>query len=208
MSTIEAGQKVHAKGRERIEDQVDHRVHLDGATWEDYERLLEIRGDRSSPRITYLEGVIEIMAPCWDHEAIKSDIGSLVDTYCVERGIPCRAVGSWTIREKPKDRGSEPDECYVFGPERRSRPDLAIEVVWTSGGLDKLEVYRKLGVREVWYWKDGELTPYVLRGETYSAVPGSEVLPGIDLKLLASFLGRATTTEAIIEYRKALQSAK
>lgn len=25
------------------------------------------------------------------------------------------------------------------------RPDIAVEVIWTSGGLDKLEIYRKLG---------------------------------------------------------------
>jgi hypothetical protein len=28
-------------------------------------------------------------------------------------------------------------------------PDIAIEVVWTSGGIDKLEVYRGLDVPEV-----------------------------------------------------------
>jgi len=29
----------------------DHFVHLDGVTWADYERLLEIRGDHSAPLI-------------------------------------------------------------------------------------------------------------------------------------------------------------
>ena len=37
----------------------DHIVFLDGVTWEDYERFLAIRGDRSAPRMTYLEGVLE-----------------------------------------------------------------------------------------------------------------------------------------------------
>ena len=54
-------------------------------------------------------------------------------------------------------RGVEPDECYVFGdapdPER---PDLAIEVVWTRGGIDKREIYRALGVRELWFWRRGQ----------------------------------------------------
>jgi hypothetical protein len=30
-------------------------------------------------------------------------------------------------------------------------------VIWTSGGIDKLEVYRRLRVREVWIWKSGRI---------------------------------------------------
>ena len=102
-------------------------------------------------------------------------------------------------------RGAEPDECYVFGDVRvPKRPDLAIEVVWTSGRIDKLEVYRKLGVREVWYWREGKLEPYVLRGERYRLVPRSKVLPGIDLAELTSFLDRPTASRAIRAYRAAI----
>ena len=63
-----------------------------------------------------------------------------------------------------KEAGCEADECYIFGPRPRdkARPDLAIEVVWTSGGLDKLEVYRRLEVGEVWFWKDGVIAVHVL----------------------------------------------
>lgn len=38
----------------------DHVVFLDRVSWSDYERLLAVRGDRSAPRITYLEGTVEI----------------------------------------------------------------------------------------------------------------------------------------------------
>ena len=43
----------------------------------------------------------------------------------------------------------EADECYVVGvlEAEPERPDLAVEVVWTGGGLSKLEVYRGLGAR-------------------------------------------------------------
>lgn len=85
-----------------------------------------------------------------------------------------------------------------------ARPDLAIEVVWTSGRIDKLEVYRKLGVREVWYWREGKLEPFLLRGERYRHVARSKVLPGIDLDQLASLLDRTPASGAIREYRHAL----
>jgi len=185
--------------------QQDHIVVLRDAGWADYQRIMEIRGDHSVPRITFLEGRLEIMSPSQTHESIKSTLGSLVETYCLERGIEFRALGSWTIEDKDVARGVEPDECYVFSDDPRpTRPELAIEVVWTSGGIDKLEVYRKLDVREVWFWAEGALTPYVLRNQAYVAVPASEVLPGIDLPQLTSFLDRPTTSAAIREYRAAL----
>lgn len=185
----------------------DHFVHLSGATWADYERLLELRGDRSAPRITYLEGLIEIMSPSRSHESIKSIIGRLVEVWCLEHGMEFATYGSWTIGDRKVERGVEPDECYVFSAIAEPEPpELAIEVVWTSGGIDKLEVYKKLGVREVWYWRRGRIQPHVLRGERYEAVQRSEVLPGIDLALLATFVDRPMTSQAIREYRAALQA--
>jgi Uma2 family endonuclease len=187
--------------------QEDHFVHLRGVTWADYQRLLEIRGDRSAPRITFLEGTLEIMSPSRSHGAIKSIIGRLVEVYCLEHGIEFSTYGSWTLESKESERGAEPDECYVFGEVRDPvRPDLAIEVVWTSGGLDKLEVYRKLGVREVWYWRKGRIVVHALRGERYEPIAASEVLAGIDHDELASFVDRPMTSQAIREYREALRA--
>ncbi|HEU4617131.1 MAG TPA: Uma2 family endonuclease [Gammaproteobacteria bacterium] len=187
----------------------DHFVHLRGATWADYERVLELRGDHSAPRITYLKGTLEIMSPSLPHEGIKSTIGRLVEVWCLARGIEFSTCGSWTLKDRLKECGAEPDECYVFGPSKGvARPELAIEVVWTSGGLDKLEIYRRLGVREVWYWRRGRISVHVLRGgERYEAAPVSEVLPGIDLEQLASFLDRPTTSAAIVEYRRAVEAS-
>jgi Uma2 family endonuclease len=185
----------------------DHIVVLDGATWADYQRLLEIRGDRARPRLTFSEDLLEIMSPSIDHELVKSLIGCLVEVYCLEAGIEFSTCGSWTLEDKPLRRGIEPDECYVFGPARsRSRPDLAIEVVWTSGGVSKLDVYAALGVREVWFWRRGVVTPYVLAGDGYEPREQSAALPGIVLADLAQFLDRPTTSEAMRAYRDALRA--
>ena len=184
----------------------DHIVFL-SVSWSDYERILEIRGDHSAPRIAYLEGWLEIMSPSESHEEIKSLIGCLVDVWCLERKIRFTKRGSWTLKEKAVESGVEPDECYIFGPPRgATRPDLAIEVIWTWGGMDKLNVYRRLGVGEVWIWRRGKLTPYVLRGESYEPVSESEKLPGIDLAELASFLDQPTTSEAMEAYRDRLRN--
>ena len=185
----------------------DHVVVLRNAAWSDYQRVLELRGDRSVPRLAYLEGVIQLMSPSQDHEAIKSLIGHLVAVWCLERGIEFSSFGSWTLESKEAERGVEPDECYVFGdPRGVPRPHLAIEVIWTSGGLDKREIYRKLGVPELWFWRRGRIIVYVLRGEVYEESPHSEVLRGIDLTELAGFLDRPTASRAILDYRAAIQA--
>ena len=74
----------------------DHFVWLFDSSWTDYERLLEWRGEKALPRITYLEGTIEVMRPSFDHARIKSTFARLVEVYCTEREIDWSACGSFT----------------------------------------------------------------------------------------------------------------
>lgn len=187
----------------------DHRVFLRQASWDDFERVLAMRGERSAPRIAYDRGTIEIMSPSSHHERIKSLIGCLVEVYCQARDIDFTPFGSWTLKDAAKEAGLEPDECYIFGTDSSlERPHLAIEVIWTSGGIDKLALYHRLGVAEVWIWQHARVTPYVWRDEQYRPVATSEVLPDLDLRLLERFLdGYDTTSAAMRAYRAALRQA-
>lgn len=197
-----------APGEAPVAD-VDSVVILRGATWADYQRMLEIRGEGSVPRLAYLEGVLELMSPSRSHERIKSLTGRLVEVWCELHAIEFTPYGSWTLESKAAERGVEPDECYVFGeaPEPE-RPDLAIEVIWSSTGLNKREIFRKLGVRELWTWRRGGFTVHALRGDTYEELSRSEVLPGIDLDEVASFLDRPSASQAMREYRSALMARR
>jgi Uma2 family endonuclease len=189
-----------------VEDKI---VVLRGLSWSDYQRQLELRGDRSVPRFAYLEGDLEIMRPSRPHESLKSHIGRLVEEWCLEKGVEFSAYGAWTLEDKATESGLEADECYVFGLEPEAlRPHLAIEVVWTSGGIRKLAIYQKLGVREVWFWRKGRITVHVLNGDQYLEAATSSALPGIDLVQLCTYLDRPTTSQAIREYRAALSQAK
>lgn len=117
----------------------------------------------------YLAGELELMSPSRNHERIKAMFGRLLWVWAEERGVALNAYGSWTLKSEPDARGAEPDDCYVVGDRDAEVPDLAIEVVWTSGGLDKLAVYAPLGVREVWTWSEGRLAVHVLRAGRYVA---------------------------------------
>jgi len=187
----------------------DRIVVLHGMSWSDYQRMLEVRGEASVPRLAYLEGELEIMTPSLPHESIKSRIGRLVEVWCLEKGIEFSPYCSWTLENKEKERGLEPDECYVFSAVAEPlRPDLAIEVVWTSGGVRKLDIYKQLGVQEVWFWRKGRISVHLLRDGEYVDDPTSHVLPGIDLAQLVGFLDRPTASQAIREYRAALSASE
>lgn len=187
----------------------DKIVVLQGLSWSDYQRMLEVRGEAAVPRFAYLEGQLEIMTPSQAHVSLTSRIGHLLAAWCLEKGVDFSAFGTWTLEDKSAACGVEADECYVFGSEPDARrPHLAIEVVWTSGGMRKLEIYQKLGVREVWLWRKGRMFVHAMSGEHYLEAPTSSVLPGIDLAQLCNYLDRATTSQASREYRAALNPAK
>jgi Uma2 family endonuclease len=186
-------------------------IVLRGVTWADYQRLLEVRGERSVPRFTYLEGTLELMNPSHAHDFVKSSLGRLVEAWCFVNGVDFTPVGSWTLESKEAERGVEPDECYCLGDnaanEEPERPDLAIEVVYRSGAISKLDVYRKLGVPEVWIWSKGALEVHVLAGEQYARAPRSRLLPALDPEHLLRFLHVRPVSRAVREYQSALREA-
>ena len=198
------GFKPDRKGRDE-----DHFIVRRGVSWAEYQQALEERGEHSAPRVAYLEGLLEIMSPGRSHERLSGTIGYLIGVWCAEHGIKFTPFGAWTLQDKRVLRGVEPDQCYVFGsaPDEATRPDLAVEVIWTSGSIKKLEIYRKLGVREVWIWHCDQLTAHALRGETYEPVSESRVLPGLDLAHLASVLDQPTGSDAMAAYRDLLRKS-
>jgi hypothetical protein len=50
------------------------------------------------------------------------------------------------LRQRKKQAGGEPDESYCIGIDK-AFPDLAIEVVVTSGGINRLDLFHRLGQR-------------------------------------------------------------
>src|SRR5262249_13936187 len=88
----------------------DRRI-LMGVKWEGYERMLEIRGKASRPRMSYLDGALELMTTSEEHERIKSFITHVVAAYMQEVGPDYVAYGEWTMRDELKEVGIEADEC-------------------------------------------------------------------------------------------------
>lgn len=164
----------------------ESRVLLGSVPWSTY---VVLRDTIDSPglKLTYLEGWLEIMSPSRTHEVSKKQIARLLELFCLERDIPLFGYGSTTFRKEEKQRGLEPDECYCRGADREV-PDIALEVIVSAPLLDKLEVYRGLGVREVWLFRNEAFEVMTLRHGQYEAIERSEVFPEVDLPLLAHYV--------------------
>lgn len=174
-------------------------------TWQDYEGLSTLAERRGGYRVAYLDGLIELMFPSYDHELFKSRLGQLVDVYCGEAEIDFFEHGSTTIRAELKAAGKEPDESYCFGVQKKT-PDLVIEVAITKGGIDTLEIYRRWSIPEVWIWQDKKLQVFVLKRGRYTAVTKSLHLPGLDLELLSSCVTIANGLQARKKFLAALRN--
>ncbi|MBE9191802.1 Uma2 family endonuclease [Gloeocapsopsis crepidinum LEGE 06123] len=187
---------------QKVEASEDQILILNGVTWQQYEAFLDIIGDNfPGLHITYLEGTLQFMSPGRKHELTKKIIARLLEAYLDETRARHYPLGSTTFRKAAVARGIEPDECYCIGSDKEF-PDLAIEVVVTSGGVDSLKVYQGLGVSEVWFWEDEQLLLYQLRGETYLPITTSNLLPNLDIKLLVSYIKSSESSDAVWEFRE------
>ncbi|NET17348.1 MAG: Uma2 family endonuclease [Okeania sp. SIO1H6] len=197
---------------ERLQiDDPEERHTITPVSWSQYETLLSVLGDRSSYRISYLDGVLEIVAPSRRHESGKTRIGTLLEIYFLETNTEYFPTGSTTFSKSEQSVGGEPDESYCIGTDKEF-PDLAIEVVVTSGGINKLALYQQLGIQEVWFWQFDRLAIYCLRQDSeqftatkgYEAVNRSKVLPELNIELLTECIQNPSPLAAAKAFREGI----
>ena len=187
----------------------EQRLVLEGVTWEQYDALVALFMNQfPALRMTYLEGTLELTTTSPEHERLKKIIARLIEAFAEELDVKLNGYGSATFRKEAAARGLEPDECYCLG-ELHDVPDIALEIVLTSGGIDKLKVYQGLGVQEVWFWENQQLRVYSLADpeQGYEALSNSLLLPQLDVGLLAGFVDNPNQTRAVKAYRRALRNA-
>ena len=161
-------------------------------SWDEYEAILQQKANSSAYRISFLNGVLKIMSPSRNHEIIKDFIYLLIVSYCDAIELDYYPIGSTTLKQKDKSVGKEPDTSFCFNSLKQV-PDLAVEVIFSSGSIEDLEKYQKLGVKEVWFWIDDQLEIYVLVAEDYQKQNNSYNLSNLDAKILAKYISQVLT---------------
>jgi Uma2 family endonuclease len=184
----------------------EQRMLLRGVAWKEYVILRELL-DRPGLRMTYLEGALELMSPSPEHELWKTNIARFVELFAHVKGIDLYGYGSTTFKKEAKERGAEPDECYLLDKQLVDFPEIVLEVIHTNPLLDKLDVYAGFGVQEVWVFKDGAFSIYALdrAAATYAQIERSALVPTIDFAAIARYAVRPDTPRALREFEAELR---
>ena len=184
---------------------LDEPILIDELSWREF-KVVEQLLSRPGVRLSFLDGVLEIRRmPGEKHETIKERIGSLLDLYLLQMGIDYQPTGSMTLESPSGLVKREADKSYKLGANREF-PDLAVEVVVTSGGINKLEAYKRLQIPEVWFWENGALRMYSLGADGYAEVDRSFVLPDLDVVLLVRCINIENHLQAMREFKQTIQS--
>ena len=184
----------------------DTNCTIQGVSWLQFESIEAAFSSVEGVRFVYLDGVLEIMTLSPMHKEIKRTIGLLLEAYLRHSGIRFYKRGSATLGSRDLGGRKEPDESYNFNL-KKDIPDLVIEVVLTSGNINILDLYLRLGIPEVWYWEDGVLNVYglVKDKQVYENVKASRFFPDLNLNILAKYITYYDQYEAIAEFIKQLQ---
>ena len=187
---------------EKIVVKPGHQLLLQDISWSDFESILEDLGEHRSSRISYSNGVMEIMVPLPEHEKHKEIIGEIVRILLDKLSIDFEGLGSTTFKNVPMAQAVEADTCFyiknyraVIGKDRLDLtidppPDLAIEIDITN--RTRLDNYLLLKVPELWRYSRTGLQIYLLQGDSYTESLTSPNFPNIPIvKLIETYVKQA-----------------
>ncbi len=188
----------------------EQRVVFQNITWQGYQQLLKVLGDRRAARITFDRGTLEITMPLEEHEFSGRLIERLIIILVVELGLTVKTMGSTTLNRADLDRGAEPDNAYYLKNQplvagRKVNlatdppPDLVVEVDITHTDINKTALYASMRIPEFWRYNGQEWRIYHLQGNTYQEVLSSPTFAVLSKDKFYEFLKIAQTDEVKAE---------
>ena len=165
------------------ETEQDGCIRFSDISWQQFEGIEAAFKDVRGVKFFYLDQILQIMTVSPEHEIIKKTLYILLEAYMRANGIRFYGKGGQTLGDRELDSRKEPDDSYDIGTQKIV-PDIAIEVVFTNCGINTLELYKRLGVREVWFGQNSQLSIYYLTGKNYEQVAWSTFHPDLELELL------------------------
>ena len=190
-----------------VDDQVieEKLVTLKDVSWEQFKGIEAHLHEKQNVRLSYLSGILEIMAPIGEkHEKVKSTLGLLLEVYMREKGIRFYGRGGFTL-EEPGYAAGTPDESYSIGTEKEI-PDIVIEVIVTSGTINRTELFKPKRIPEIWFWKSNQIKifSFTESGE-YVEVNRSRFFPDLDPALLLHYIAMPDQYDAVIAFGKIIR---
>jgi Uma2 family endonuclease len=189
---------------EKATERKENVITLLNINWERFQLITNGFDDIRSIRLTYLNGILEVMVLGPKHEDIKRTLCYLLEAYMREKNIRFYGRGSFTL-EKEGYSSTEPDESYCIGS-YKTMPDIVIEIIITSGTVDKRELYKPKNIPEIWFWKDNKIRIFHLQSEEYQEVSRSRFLPDLDLALLERYITHPDQYDAVQEFQQVIRA--
>jgi tetratricopeptide (TPR) repeat protein len=198
--SIRASERFQALIQEESQLKEGESKLLHNVSWEEFENILAQMGDNRAARLAYDRGTLEIIMPSQPHEYYKEIISFLVQELADEMGKDCEPYGSTTWRRKAKEAGAEPDNSFYIQNESLVRgrvdinldqdppPDLVLEIDYTSKSLDRMAIYARLGVPEIWRYDENVLRVYQLESGEYKEIDGSFAFEGFPAQEIPGFI--------------------
>lgn len=154
---------------DRIELTPGSAIQINGIDWDGYISLLQQLGDDRATRIAYTQETLEIRMPGQLHETINRLLAAIIMTLAEEYGYEFNGLGSMTIDRPDLGKAIEPDSCFYIQNARSGQgiensisssdtpPDLAVEVDIANRSDHKFDIYRSIGIPELWvYQREGK----------------------------------------------------
>jgi Uma2 family endonuclease len=143
--------------------------------WQKFETILSELGESRASRLSYSNGILEIMVPLPEHEKDKEIISYMVQFLLEVLNIDFEPLGSTTFKNERMNQAVEPDACLESDPP----PDLVLEIDITSRTY--LDNYRQLGVPELWRYTQSGLQINLLQEGEYIESLSSPNFPQIPI---------------------------
>jgi Uma2 family endonuclease len=190
---------------EQIVLQPGQQLLLQNISWDELEVILEELGESRSSRLSYSNGVLEIMVPLPEHERDKEIIGEIVKILLDKLAIDFEPLGSTTFEKPQMTQAVQPDACFyiqnyrsVIGKQRLDLsidppPDLAIEIDITS--RTQFDNYQILGVPELWRYTQQGLQISLLENDRYIESNTSLNFPNVPIVELVGHCIQQSQTE-------------
>ena len=84
---------------------------------------------------------------------------------------------------------------------------LIVEIGLTSGGIDKVGIWRALGAKEVWVWQNAHLQGFAREADdSFVPITQSRLLAGLELSLVEEFASVQPVSLAKRGFRERLEA--
>jgi Uma2 family endonuclease len=170
--------------------------------WRFYRAMLREFDERPS-RINYDRGTLEVMTLSIEHERYKMVLGLMTGAIALAFKVDMTNGGSSTLKRYSKRKGLEADQCYWIANEPAVRtkkridlridppPDLVIEIDVMHAVVNRQNIYRSLGVPELWVLNQGTgLSAYRLQNKNWEPIEYSVSFPLLRVADMNRFVKR------------------